>query len=99
MDRFAFSVHPARPLPYNPGQWSKPPPSEWSSCSGCWKKRPATRFSCTALRWNTRRRGCKQAIEFLDKVIGVDSGYCYAYHQRGLVYESLGEMEAAPLLS
>jgi tetratricopeptide (TPR) repeat protein len=37
----------------------------------------------------------EQAIEFLNRVIGVDSGYCYAYHQRGLVYESLGDIELA----
>ena len=36
-----------------------------------------------------------QAIEFLNKVVQVDPGYCYAYHQRGLTYESLGDLEAA----
>jgi len=37
----------------------------------------------------------KRAIEFLDKVIAVDPGYCYAYHQRGLVHESTGDLESA----
>lgn len=36
-----------------------------------------------------------RAIEYLDKVVAVDPAYCYAYHQRGLVHESLGDMEAA----
>ena len=36
-----------------------------------------------------------QAIEFLNKVVQADPGYCYAYHQRGLVYESLGDLESA----
>jgi len=36
-----------------------------------------------------------RAIDYLDKVVAVDPAYCYAYHQRGLVHESLGDMEAA----
>src|SRR5436190_291827 len=36
-----------------------------------------------------------RAIEFLDRVIAVDSGYSYAYHQKGLTYESLGDLESA----
>jgi tetratricopeptide (TPR) repeat protein len=35
------------------------------------------------------------AIEFLDRVIQLDPGYCYAYHQKGLAYESTGDMDAA----
>ena len=36
-----------------------------------------------------------QAIEYLDRVIAADAGYCYAYHQKGLVHESTGDVEAA----
>jgi Tfp pilus assembly protein PilF len=36
-----------------------------------------------------------RAIEFLDKVIAIDPGYCYAYHQKGLVHESAGDTESA----
>ena len=36
-----------------------------------------------------------QAIEYLDRVIGADPNYCYAYHQKGLVHESQGQSEAA----
>ena len=35
------------------------------------------------------------AIEYLDRVIQIDPGYCYAYHQRGLAYEAQGDMESA----
>ncbi len=35
------------------------------------------------------------AIEFLDRVIALDPGYCYAYHQKGLTYEWKGDLEAA----
>jgi tetratricopeptide (TPR) repeat protein len=35
------------------------------------------------------------AIKFLNRVIELDPGYCYAYHQKGLTYESLGDSESA----
>jgi|SRR6185437_15062574 len=35
------------------------------------------------------------AIEFLDRVIAADPGYCYAYHQKGLTCESTGDLDAA----
>ena len=35
------------------------------------------------------------AIEHLDRVIALDPGYCYAYHQKGLTYESAGDTESA----
>jgi Tfp pilus assembly protein PilF len=35
------------------------------------------------------------AIEYLDRVIGLDPGYCYAYHQKGLIYESMDNVPAA----
>ena len=36
-----------------------------------------------------------RAIEHFDRVIAVDPNYCYAYFQRGQVYELLGQSEAA----
>src|SRR4051794_33073235 len=36
-----------------------------------------------------------QAVEYLNRVVAIDPGYCYAYHQRGLVHESTGDVEAA----
>jgi len=35
------------------------------------------------------------ALEFFDRVTSLDSGYCYAYHQKGLVHESQGDSDAA----
>jgi Tfp pilus assembly protein PilF len=35
------------------------------------------------------------AIDFLDRVVAVDPGYCYAYHQKGLVHESTGDVASA----
>lgn len=36
-----------------------------------------------------------RAIEYFDRVIQIDPGYCYAYHQKGLTYEITGDIEAA----
>jgi len=36
-----------------------------------------------------------EAIAYLDRVIVADPGYCYAYHQKGLTYESQGDSAAA----
>jgi Tfp pilus assembly protein PilF len=35
------------------------------------------------------------AISQMDRVIALDPGYCYAYHQKGLAYEQAGDVEAA----
>lgn len=36
-----------------------------------------------------------KAIEYLDRTVRADPGYCYAYFQRGQVQESLGDVESA----
>jgi Tfp pilus assembly protein PilF len=36
-----------------------------------------------------------QALQYLDRVISLDSGYCYAYHQKGLIHESADNLQAA----
>lgn len=36
-----------------------------------------------------------KALECLRKVVQLDPGYCYAYHQQGLIHESTGDLEAA----
>ena len=36
-----------------------------------------------------------QAIEFLDRTIAADPGYCYAYFQKGQVLESRGDSPGA----
>lgn len=35
------------------------------------------------------------AVEFFEKTIAVNSGYCYAFYQLGQLYEQLGETERA----
>jgi tetratricopeptide (TPR) repeat protein len=35
------------------------------------------------------------AIEYFDRTIEVDAGYCYAYFQRGQVHEQAGNLPAA----
>jgi Tfp pilus assembly protein PilF len=37
----------------------------------------------------------KLALDFLNRVIGLDAGYCYAYHQKGLIFEQVGDVESA----
>ena len=36
-----------------------------------------------------------RAIEFFNKVLAVDPGYCYAYYQRAQVQEQAGDVPAA----
>ena len=36
-----------------------------------------------------------QALEYLARVIARDPGYCYAYHQLGLIQENRGDLPAA----
>lgn len=35
------------------------------------------------------------AVDFLDRTIAADAGYCYAYYQKGLLLESSGDLDAA----
>jgi Tfp pilus assembly protein PilF len=36
-----------------------------------------------------------KALYYLSRVTKIDPGYCYAYHQRGLIYESQNDLAAA----
>ena len=36
-----------------------------------------------------------RALELLDRVIQLDPGYCYAYVQKGAVFESAGDSDSA----
>lgn len=60
------------------------------------EKTPADPFLLYGIALEYKKAGnSSQALEYLNKVIGIDPGYCYAYHQRGLVYESTGDMDSA----
>jgi tetratricopeptide (TPR) repeat protein len=37
----------------------------------------------------------KSAIEFLDRTIQHDWGYCYAYYQKGLILQESGDVDGA----
>ena len=37
----------------------------------------------------------QEAIKLLDRVITLDPGYCYAYYQKGMTFESSGDTNAA----
>jgi tetratricopeptide (TPR) repeat protein len=37
----------------------------------------------------------QRALEYLDRTIQADAGYCYAYFQRGQVHEQLGDIASA----
>ena len=47
-----------------------------------------------AIEYKNQNQAAK-ALEFLDRCIAADPNYCYAYFQRGQVYEMTGDLEAA----
>src|SRR5262245_52431330 len=60
------------------------------------EKQPGDTFLLYGIALEHKKLGePKTAIEFLDRVIAADAGYCYAYHQKGLIYESTGDIDAA----
>jgi Tfp pilus assembly protein PilF len=60
------------------------------------EKEPADTFLLYGLALEHKKAGnTSAAIEYLDRVIALDWGYCYAYHQKGLIYESTENIEAA----
>jgi Tfp pilus assembly protein PilF len=60
------------------------------------EKEPHDAFLLYALGMEYKKRqDLARAIEHFDRVIEVDSNYCYAYFQRGQAHELLGQSEAA----
>ena len=60
------------------------------------EKQPNDTFLLYGIALEHKKAGqTSEAIEFLNRVIQADPGYCYAYHQKGLIYESTGDNEAA----
>ena len=60
------------------------------------QKEPNDTFLLYGLALEFKKAGdSKAAVEYLDRVIGLDPGYCYAYHQKGLIFESTSDAEAA----
>ena len=60
------------------------------------QKQPDDTFLLYGLAMEYKKAGeAAKAIEHFDRVLALDPGYCYAYHQKGLVYESAGDADAA----
>lgn len=60
------------------------------------EKEPNDAFLLYGLALECKKAGnAAEAVVYLDRVIAVDAGYCYAYHQKGLILESTGDLEAA----
>src|SRR5579862_9447852 len=71
-------------------------PSRLDKLKGMLEKSPGDTFLLYAMAMEYRKSGdAKLALEFFDRVIQHDWGYCYAYHQKGLVLESAGDLEGA----
>lgn len=60
------------------------------------EKSPGDTFLLYGIALEYKKGGdLPKALEHLDRVIQLDWGYCYAYHQKGLTYEALGDTDAA----
>ena len=60
------------------------------------EKSPGDAFLLYALAMECKKSGDSgTALDYLDKTIQHDWGYCYAYFQKGQILETRGEVEAA----
>ncbi len=60
------------------------------------EKQPDDTFLLYGLAMEYKKSGeLPEAINHFNRVLGLDPGYCYAYHQRGLVHEMNGDLDAA----
>jgi Tfp pilus assembly protein PilF len=60
------------------------------------EKSPGDTFLIYALAMESKKSGnVPEAVRLFDQVILHDWGYCYAYHQKGLLLESTGDIEGA----
>ncbi len=59
-------------------------------------KEPHDTFLLYGIALERKKAGDPQgALEYLKRVITLDAEYCYAYHQIGLIHESLDDLDAA----
>jgi tetratricopeptide (TPR) repeat protein len=67
-----------------------------SKLEGMLAKSPGDTFLLYAMGMEYKKRGdSRAAIEMFDKTIQHDWGYCYAYHQKGMILESTGDAAGA----
>ena len=60
------------------------------------EKQPQDTFLLYGIGMEYRKlKAAEKAIEYFDRVLGVDSAYCYAYFQKGQVYEQMGRNDQA----
>jgi tetratricopeptide (TPR) repeat protein len=60
------------------------------------EKSPNDTFLLYAIAMEHKKSGdTRSSLAYFDKVIHQDPGYCYAYHQKGLLLESAGDAEGA----
>ncbi len=60
------------------------------------QKQPNDTFLLYGLAMEYKKAGDPaSAVEHFDRVIALDPGYCYAYHQKGQTFEASGNREAA----
>jgi tetratricopeptide (TPR) repeat protein len=58
--------------------------------------KPGDPFLLYALGLEHKKLGDKKsAIEYLDRTIQHDWGYCYAYYQKGLILQESGDVDGA----
>ncbi len=60
------------------------------------EREPNDTFLLYGLALEHKKAGdAAEALTLLDRVTTLDPGYCYAYHQKGLINESQDDLEAA----
>ena len=60
------------------------------------ERQPTDTFLLYGIALEHRKLGdARLALEYLERVVTLDPNYCYAYHQRGLIHESEGDLDAA----
>ena len=60
------------------------------------QKEPNDTFLLYGIALEYKKGGdARIALDYLDRVVALDPGYCYAYHQKGLIYEAVGDVESA----
>jgi Flp pilus assembly protein TadD len=62
-------------------------------------KSPDDAFLLYAIAMEHKNAGnVPAATDFFDRVVKRDPGYCYAYHQKGLLLESTGDVDGAKVV-
>lgn len=60
------------------------------------QKQPDDTFLLYGLAMEHKKAGdAANALRSFDRVLALDPGYCYAYHQKGLIYESQDDLDSA----